>query len=129
MQQKEGEMRIAFYNEKEKHELQSIYPDAKIQHIKNFSHPFRALPRDNDIVIFKDIFAQHKKQEIMLKTAYTTLANTAELIIMEKKGTIDIQALKELLEHYEYRTPNAIDILPDYDLIIAKKMHMWGNGL
>ncbi|MGB3961590.1 MAG: hypothetical protein WBK95_05095 [Sulfurimonas sp.] len=129
MAQKGGEMRIAYYNEKETHELQSIYPDAKIQHIKNFAHPFRALPRDNDIVIFKDIFAQHKKQDLMLKTAYTTLANTAEIIIMEKKATMDIQALKELLECFEFRTPNAIDIFPDYDLVIAKKMHMWGNGL
>lgn len=129
MAQKGGEMRIAFYNENETHELQSIYADAKIQHIKNFAHPFRALPRDNDMVIFKDIFAGHTKQELMLKTAYTTLANTAELIIMEKKGTMDIEALKELLERFEFRTPNAIDIFQEYDLVIAKKMHMWGNGL
>lgn len=129
MREKEGEMRIAYYNEKETHSLQESYPEAKIQHIKNFAHPFRALPRDNDIVIFKDIFHLHANQELILKTAYTTLANTAELIIMQKKATMDIQALKELLERFEFRTPNEIDIFPEYDLIIAKKMHMWGNGL
>ncbi|MDQ1245442.1 MAG: hypothetical protein QG565_1783, partial [Campylobacterota bacterium] len=35
----------------------------------------------------------------------------------------------KLLEEFEFRAPNEIDIVEGYDLIIAKKMHMWGNGL
>ena len=48
---------------------------------------------------------------------------------MQKKGTMDMWAMKELLERFEFRSPNEIDILPEYDLVMARKMHMWGNGL
>jgi hypothetical protein len=129
LQKSGGELRLAIYRDEPIEEIQVKYPEAKTQHITNFSHPFRALPRDNDIVILKDLFHLHQDKERLLKVAYTTLANTAEIIIMQKKGTMDIDAIKELLEHYEFRVANAIDVLPEYDLVMAKKMHMWGNGL
>lgn len=129
MKNVDGELRLALYRDEEIDEIQSHYPNAKLQQIKNFKHPFRALPRDNDTVVFKDIFHLHEKPEILLKTAYTTLANTAEVIIMQEKGTMDVQAMLDILEAYEFRTPNYIDISDQYDLVIAKKMHMWGNGL
>ncbi len=128
MKDVEGEFRIAHYIENES-DTASLYPEAKVQYIKNLSHPFRALPRDNDIVIFKDIFHLHKNKKLLLKTAYTTLANSANIIIMDKKGSFDVEELKELLEEYEFRSANLIDVLPEYDLVMAKKMHMWGNGL
>ncbi|MEA3331660.1 MAG: hypothetical protein U9Q29_08215 [Campylobacterota bacterium] len=95
----------------------------------NFSQPFRALARSNDIVVFKDIFAAHKNQKMILKIAYTSLANTADIIIMEKKGLMDVEQVKEMLEEFEFRAANEIDIVDGYDLVMAKKMHMWGNGL
>ncbi len=91
--------------------------------------PFRALPRDNDSVIFQDVFSKHKNQSTLLKIAYRTLANTAEIIILEKKAVLDIEALKKSLEEHEFRTPNHLDILEGYDIVVAKKMHMWGAGL
>jgi hypothetical protein len=124
-----GELRLAIYSEESLESVQSRYPDVKTQQITNFVHPFRALPRDNDIVILKDMFHLHHDKDKLLKVAYTTLANAAELIIMQKKGTMDINAVKELLERHEYRAANEIDVLPEYDLVMAKKMHMWGNGL
>jgi hypothetical protein len=54
-----GEFRLALYTDEE-FELTDELKDVKVQFIKNNSHPFRALPRDNDIVIFKDIFHKHK---------------------------------------------------------------------
>jgi len=124
----EGEFHLALYTEEET-EIPNELADTKIQFITNLSNPFRALPRDNDMVIFKDVLLQHKNPQLLLKIAYTTLANTADVIIMQKKGTMDIEATKELLEKFEFRAPNAIDILEKYDLVMAKKMHMWGNGL
>lgn len=124
-----AEMRIAYYSEAETPDLTSLYPDAKVQHIKNFNHPYRALPRDNDIVIYKDIFSKHNKQDLLLKTAYTTLANTADIIIMEKQGVLEPSKIMELFEKYEYRAPNQINIVDGYDIFMAKKLHMWGNGL
>ena len=100
-----------------------------VTYINNLSLPFRALPRSNDILVLKDIFSCHKNQDMLLKLSYKSLANTADIIVMEKKGILDIEATKELLTAYEFRAANGIDIMVDYDLVIAKKMHMWGNGL
>lgn len=123
-----GELAIALYGTDESFDL-SRYSHAKIEKIASLERPFRALPRDNDMVIFKDIFLSHANQKMILKAAYHTLANTAHIIIIEKKGLLNIEATKELLEQNEFRAPNEIDCLEGYDLIMAKKMHMWGNGL
>jgi len=42
---------------------------------------------------------------------------------------MDIEAMKEMLEEFEFRAANDIDVVEGYDLVMAKKMHMWGNGL
>lgn len=123
-----GELTLVVYDEEERNFSQK-FPQARIQQIQNFKQPFRAIPRDHDIVILKDIFHLHSNQKMILKTAYTTLANTANIIIMQKKDTMNVQEIKELLEEYEFRAPNYINVLPEYDLVMAKKMHMWGNGL
>ena len=124
----DGELSLVVYDENNI-DIQSDFPNAKIQHIKNFKNPFRALPRTHDIVVFKDIFHLHENQKGILKIAYTTLANAAHIIIMQKKGTMDIEVMKEMLEEFEFRSANEIDVLPEYDLVMAKKLHMWGNGL
>ncbi len=128
MKSVDGVLNLVIYKEEEI-DLSSRFPDAKIEYVTNFKQPFRALPRTNDIVVFKDAFYQHENQKSVLKIAYATLANTAEIIIMEKRGILDIEALKETLEIFEFRAANDIDVLPEYDLVMAKKMHMWGNGL
>ena len=123
-----GELQIALYEDTPS-KLPARLNTAKLQSIQNMAQPFRALPRDNDIVIFKDMQQLHNNFELLLKIAYTTLANTADVIVMQKSDTMDVEATKELLERYEFRAPNAIDLLNGYDLVMAKKMHMWGNGL
>lgn len=128
LQNVDGELNLAVYDENAK-ELSPDFSNIKVQYIKNFKHPFRAVPRDYDIVIFKDIFHLHSNPKAILKLAYTTLANTAHIIIMQEKGTMNIEAMKTLLQEHEFRAPNAIDVLAEYDLVMAKKMHMWGAGL
>ena len=122
-----GELSLALYVQ-EKNEVSKYPHSAKIQYIQNFQDPFRSIPRDFDMVIFKDIFHMHQNQKLLLKLAYTALANTAHIIIMEKKGMMDIDAIKAMLEDFEFRASNDIDVLYEYDLVMAKKMHMWGNG-
>ena len=128
MKSVDGVLNLVLYSEEEL-DVSSKFPDAKIQYIKNLSQPFRALPRTNDIVVFKDIFHLHENQKGILKIAYTTLANAAEIVIMQKKGTMDIEATLNMLEEFEFRSQNYIDVLPEYDLVMAKKLHMWGAGL
>jgi len=129
LHENDAELRIAYYSEDKMPDLSQYYPDATVQHVKNFNMPYRALPRDNDMVIYKDIFSKHNKKDLLLKTAYTTLSNTADIIIMEKTGILDIREMMELFEKFEYRAPNHMNILEGYDIFMAKKMHMWGNGL
>ncbi len=62
-----------------------------------FSKSFRALPRTHDIVILKDILLSHENPNMILKISYTTLANAANIVIMEKKGVMNIEATKLLL--------------------------------
>jgi len=109
----DGELRVILYNDKN----------------LDFSKPYRALPRDHDIVILQDVLSKHKTPKMLLKTAYTTLANTADIIILEKKDSSNIEDIKNLLEEFEFRAINDIDIFQNYNLVMAKKMHMWGNGL
>jgi len=122
----DGELHLVCYGES-----QSLHDNFKtsIQYIKNMQTPFRALPREHNIVVFKNILHLHDNPELLLRIAYTTLANNANIIIMQDKNTMQIEALKELLEKFEFRSANYIDVLPEYDLVVAKKMHMWGNGL
>ena len=113
MDKVDGELNLVLYND---------------ENLK-LNQPFRAIPRDHDNVILKDIFSKHENQDMVLKLSYLTLANTANIIIIEKKGLLNIEALKIKLELFEFRSANEIDIIDGYDLVIAKKMHMWGAGL
>jgi hypothetical protein len=117
----------------------SLYPGAHVpieasesvkpHTIANFKLPFRALPRDNDIVILCDVLQHHAFPERLLQTAYRTLANAGEVIIVNKEGAVDVDEQLRLLEACEFRAANRIDLLEGYEVVIAKKMHMWGNGL
>lgn len=119
----DGEFEVVLYGEGE-------YDKAKLQKIDSLSKPFKALPRDNDRVVFYDIFTKFDSKKTLLSLAYRTLSNGAEVVIVEPKGVLDRMQVYELLEQNEFRAPNLIeDILDGYDVFVAKKMHMWGNGL
>ncbi len=110
------------------------HEDVEAQNIKrsdiaDFKSLPRALPRSNDMVILQDVYAQHELKERFIKQMYATLANTGDIIIIQRRGTMDFEAMLEMLEKFEFRAGNAIDCHPDYDLVMGKKMHMWGNGL
>ena len=111
------------------HRLFEANEAIKIQEIPNYDLPFRALPRDNDIVIIRDVFHKHTHSERILRSIYTTLANTGDIIIITKNEEADVEEQKAILERLEFRSANSIDILDGYTLVMAKKMHMWGNGL
>lgn len=102
---------------------------ANISYIADTKSLPRAMPREHDVVVLKDIYALHEDKEALLSLSYRTLANAAHIIILEKKGLLDTKELMQTLEEFEFRAANAIDVLDGYDLVMAKKMHMWGNGL
>ncbi len=106
-----------------------LLPNVIRHDIATLQAPFRGLPRSHDLVVFQDIYHCHAYPERLMKLAYTTLANTAELIIMQERGSMNFEAMLIMLEAFEFRAANRIDVLSGYDLVMAKKMHMWGNGL
>jgi len=128
MQSVDGEFSLVVYSQTSG-DYSSEFPHAKIKQVNSFTQPYKAMPRSNDIIVLKDIYSKHQNKEMLLKIAYTSLANTADIVIMEKKGLLNIPHLKQTLEEFEFRAANEIDVVDGYDLVMAKKMHMWGNGL
>ncbi len=125
MEEVQGRLNIVLYES-------DILPqdiEAKVTHVADIKSLPRVMPREHDMVILKDIYRLHEDKSALLTLAYRTLANAAHIIILEKKGVIDTKELMQTLEDFEFRAANEIDVLEDYDLVMAKKMHMWGNGL
>ena len=120
-------LNLAIYEVTDK--IEKLGENVKVQYVDGYDKIYRALPRDNDIVILQDVVSRHTNKEKLLKNTYMTLANAAYIIIMEKKGVMDLTEVTTWLFEREFRAVNDIDIIEGYDLIMAKKMHMWGNGL
>ncbi|WP_294932918.1 hypothetical protein [Sulfurimonas sp.] len=125
MEEVDGILNIALYAD----EIKEQDIKANISHIEGVKSLPRAMPREHDMVVLKDIYALHEDKSALLSLSYRTLANAAHIIILEKKGVIDTKELMQTLEDFEFRAANEIDVVDGYDLVIAKKMHMWGNGL
>jgi len=103
--------------------------DLTLQEIEDFETPFRALPRDNDIVMIRDVVQNYAQLDSLLMMAYRTLANAGELIILTSKDSLMSETIYEAIDKADFRAVNTIELFDDYELIMAKKMHMWGNGL
>lgn len=98
--------------------------------IKDYKSPAFGVPRDYAAVIVQDVLHLHESPLKFLQLIYRTLLNATEIIIVQKKGSMSISEVEALLDQAEFRATNTIsDLLEGYDVIVAKKMHMWGNGL
>jgi hypothetical protein len=98
--------------------------------IKDFNSPIRAATRDYETIILQDILHLHTLPLKLMQLIYRSLENSAEIIVVQSKDTIDNSEIEVLLEKSEFRAANTIhDLVEGYDVIVAKKMHMWGNGL
>jgi len=118
----------------------SLYPGEHSQHlspylskvdtIKDFNSPIRSATRDYETIILQDILHLHSLPLKLLQLVYRSLENSAEVIIIQKCGVMETSDVEALLEKSEFRAANTIgDLIEGYDVIVAKKMHMWGNGL
>lgn len=102
----------------------------KIHAIKDYKSPAFGIPRDYAAVIVQDVLHLHESPLKFLQLIYRTLLNATEIIIVQKNGSMSISEIEELLEKSEFRATNTImDLIDGYEVIVAKKMHMWGNGL
>ncbi len=102
----------------------------KISHIKSYSHPPFGVARDYAAAIVIDVLGIHQDRQKFLDSVYKILLNGCEIIIMQKQGSIDIESTLELLDSCEFRAVNYIaDLVDGYDVVVGKKLHMWGKGL
>ena len=90
---------------------------------------FRLKSREFEYCILFDTISTCQNKEKFLKACYHSLENSAFIIIIELKLSNNISEIIELLDICEFRVANNIDIFENYNLIMAKKLHMWGNGL
>ncbi|MBD3806791.1 hypothetical protein [Sulfuricurvum sp.] len=98
--------------------------------IKDFKSPAGGVPRDYASVIVQDVLHLHESPRKFLELIYRTLLNASEIIIVQKKGSKVISEVEELLDQTEFRAINTmIDLIDGHEVIVGKKMHMWGNGL
>jgi len=103
---------------------------AKVDTIKDFNSPIRSATRDYETIILQDILHLHSLPLKLLQLVYRSLENSAEVIIIQKCGVMETSEVEGMLEKSEFRAANTIrDLIAGYDVIVAKKMHMWGNGL
>lgn len=102
----------------------------KIDSMQDYHSLLRCASRDYEFVILHDILHIHTNPLKFLQQIYHSMENSAQIIIVQKQGAMETGELEVLLEKMEFRSPNTIgDLLEGYDVIVAKKMHMWGNGL
>ncbi len=98
--------------------------------IKDYRSPLRCGSREYEAVLLHDILDRHEMPLKLLQLVYRSMENSAEVIVLQRKGSIDPYEIEQMIEKAEFRAVNTIgDILEGYDVIVAKKMHMWGNGL
>jgi len=90
---------------------------------------FRLKSREFEFIVISDLFDTCTNKKRFFSSCYHSLENSAYIIIIEHKSKNNVQEILELLDEVEYRVANAIDIFENYNLIMAKKLHMWGNGL
>ena len=97
--------------------------------VSSYARPFKGAARSYDIVIIRDVLDRHDFAQKILALCYRSLANAGNIIVIARSGAMDSDVMKEELEQCEFRAANGIDIFADADLVMAKKLHMWGNGL
>lgn len=98
--------------------------------IKDYRSPAGGVPRDYASVIVQDVLHLHESPQKFLELIYRSLLNASEIIIVQKNGSMGIPEVESLLDEAEFRAINTMsDLIDGHEVIVGKKMHMWGNGL
>ena len=99
-----------------------------VDEINSLSKPFKGKNREYEYLILNAIVSRHTFVDRVVKLAYSSLENSAYIIVIESKEDTTQEALIALLDRHEFRAVNAIDIFEDRHVVMGKKLHMWGNG-
>jgi hypothetical protein len=97
-----------------------------LEEIKN--KRFRLKDRNFEYAVVSNCLTEIEKKEQFINGVYHSLENSAFIILLEEKKKVDSSIMCELLDRCNFRAVNSIDIFPNYYLVMAKKLHMWGAG-
>ena len=106
--------------------------EGKVEYIKftdEHSTRLRSSAREFEYIVLSDILSYCPNRDKVLKMMYKALENSANIIILEKKSNENLDEIKMLLDKTSFVAINDIELFKEYNLITAKKLHMWGSGL
>lgn len=66
-----------------------------------------------------------ENQNNLMKLISAGIRDSGYIVIIEQKDK-NLDSIYELLEEFDYGAISSIDIFKNYNLIIGKKLHMWG---
>lgn len=97
--------------------------------IKDYNSDLDVNARNYEFVIICDIYDKVNDLKSLLSSAYHSLENSANIVLLSPKDMDTIFNLTNTLDSVGFRAINEIDISDTFTIISAKKLHMWGNGL
>lgn len=92
----------------------------------HYPDPLQVPSREFEAVIIEKVLTQADHAIKILKQAYRALENSGTLVVIDSTMS---ETIISMIDVCDYRTPNHIDIEGEDFIIVAKKLHMWGNGL
>jgi ubiquinone/menaquinone biosynthesis C-methylase UbiE len=99
-----------------------------IEFMEENSARIKATAREYEYIVLSDILSYCPNRDKVLKLMYKALENSANIIVLEKKSNKNMDEIKQLLDESSFVAINHIDLFEEYNLITAKKLHMWGSG-
>ena len=99
-----------------------------IPFVDESSAKLRATAREYEYVILGNILTYCSNQEAILKLMYKAIANSGNIIILEKLENENRYELFDLLENIGFQSPICIEIFDDTYIITAKQMTTWDNA-
>ena len=78
-----------------------------------------------DYGIICDSFINSTNKNMLIKIITMAIRDSGYIIILEKKDKA-LDDIYVLLEEFDYGAISMIDIFSEYNLIMGKKLHMWG---
>ena len=103
--------------------------DGKVSVIEN-NPPVKQLQRlakqsSYDYVILDKTILEYDDKNSFMKVISRSLRDAGYIIILEEKNK-SLNIIYSLLEEFDYGAVNSIDIFKKHNLIMGKKLHMWG---
>ncbi|MEA3554924.1 MAG: hypothetical protein U9R39_11090 [Campylobacterota bacterium] len=78
-----------------------------------------------DYAVVHDAILKSEDKNILMKIISSGIRDSGYIIFLEEKDK-SFDEIYNLLEEFDYGAVSSIDIFENYNLIIGKKLHMWG---